>query len=45
MFHRWVNILLIKDYNIENFKTNNHIHLTDFLKKIMELYGVFICKK
>jgi hypothetical protein len=37
--------LLVKDYNIENLKTNNYVHLIDFKKLAMELYGVFICQK
>jgi hypothetical protein len=36
---------VIKDYNNEILKINNHVHLNTFKKLVRDLYGMFICKK
>jgi hypothetical protein len=37
--------LVVKDYNIEILKINNHVHLIILKKLAMDLYGVFIFHK
>jgi hypothetical protein len=37
--------LIIKDYNIEILKINNHVHFITFKKFAMYLYGKSICQK
>jgi hypothetical protein len=34
--------VVVKDYNIEILKINNHVH--NFKKLVMDFYGVFTCQ-
>jgi hypothetical protein len=36
--------VIVKDYNIEILKINNHVHLTNLKKLVMDFYGMLTCQ-